>query len=276
MTKDGLEAQDKRLRDFLEGYGSLVVAFSGGLDSVLLLAVAHDVLGDRMLAVTAVSPIYPRRERAAAEALARALGVRFLQIETGDVARADFAANPPERCYLCKRELFGKLREIARKEKMAYVADGANADDLNDYRPGMRAARELGVVSPLVEAGLTKEDIRALSKRLGLATWDKASSACLASRIPYGEPITREKLAMIEAAEEFLEALGFRQVRVRHHGNVARIEVAPDEIERLASAAVRERVVHKLREIGYHYVCLDAEGYRTGSLNEVLPRDGTT
>jgi len=276
MTKDGLEAKDKRLRDFLEGYGSLVVAFSGGLDSSLLLAAAHDVLGDRMLAVTAVSPIYPRRERAAAEALARALGVRFLQIETGDVARADFAANPPERCYLCKRELFGKLREIARKEKMAYVADGANADDLNDYRPGMRAARELGVVSPLVEAGLTKEDIRALSKRLGLATWDKASSACLASRIPYGEPITREKLAMIEAAEEFLEALGFRQVRVRHHGNVARIEVAPDEIERLASAAVRERVVHKLREIGYHYVCLDAEGYRTGSLNEVLPRDGTT
>jgi len=276
MTKDGLEAKDKRLRDFLEGYGSLVVAFSGGLDSSLLLAVAHDVLGDRMLAVTAVSPIYPRRERAAAEALARALGVRFLQIETGDVARADFAANPPERCYLCKRELFGKLREIARKEKMAYVADGANADDLNDYRPGMRAARELGVVSPLVEAGLTKEDIRALSKRLGLATWDKASSACLASRIPYGEPITREKLAMIEAAEEFLEALGFRQVRVRHHGKVARIEVAPDEIERLASAAVRERVVHKLREIGYHYVCLDAEGYRTGSLNEVLPRDGTT
>ena len=275
MTTDGLEAKEKRLRDFLGECGSLVVAFSGGLDSALLLEVAHEVLGERVLAATAVSAIYPRKERAAAEAFARALGVRLVTVETDELGMADFARNTPERCYVCKRALFGRLREIARREDMAYVADGANADDEKDYRPGMRAARELGVVSPLMEAGLTKADVRALSKRLGLATWDKGPSTCLATRVPYGEVITREKLAMIEAAEEFLGELGFRQARVRHHGAVARIEVAADEIERLASGGVREGVVHKLKAIGYHYVCLDAEGYRTGSLNEVLPRDET-
>lgn len=273
MSKDALEAKYDRLRDSLAGYGSLLVAYSGGLDSSLLLKVSHDVLGDRVLAVTALSPTYPGQERAAAEALARALGVRLVTVETDELAIAGFADNPPERCYFCKSELFGELQAIARDEAIAYVADGSNADDVDDYRPGMQAACELGVVSPLKDAGLTKEDIRALSKRLGLATWDKPASACLASRFPYGEAITREKLGMVEAAESFLKELGFRQVRVRHHGTIARIEVAPEAIERLASPAVRAQVVHRLTEIGYHYVTLDCRGYRTGSLNEVL-QDG--
>jgi uncharacterized protein len=272
MSEDGLEAKYERLQELVRGYGSLLVAFSGGLDSSLLLKVARDALGDRVLAVTALSPTYPSKEHAAAEALARALGVRLIAVETDELAIAGYAENPPERCYFCKSELFGELQAIARREGIAYVADGTNADDRGDYRPGMQAASELGVVSPLCEAGLTKADIRALSKRLGLPTWDKPSSACLASRFPYGEAITREKLAMVEAAEDFLKELGFRQVRVRHHGEIARIEVEPDEIERLASSGVREQVVRKLTKLGYRYVTLDGRGYRTGSLNEALGR----
>jgi len=271
-----LEAKYDRLRDSLAGYGSLLVAYSGGLDSSLLLKVSHDVLGDRVLAVTALSPTYPGQERAAAEELAKGLGVRLVTVETDELQIVGFADNPPERCYFCKSELFGQLQAIARDEGIAYVADGSNADDVDDYRPGMQAACELGVVSPLKEAGLTKEDIRTLSKRLGLPTWDKPSSACLASRFPYGEAITREKLAMVEAAESFLGELGFRQVRVRHHGTIARIEVAPGAIERLASPAVRAQVVHRLTEIGYDYVTLDCRGYRTGSMNEVLPEAAGT
>ncbi len=283
MSADELETKYERLLDCLAGYGSLLVAYSGGLDSSLLVRVAHDVLGDRVLAVTVSGPIYPQRERAQAEELAREIGVRQVTIEADVLAIEGFAGNPPERCYVCKRELLGRLLEVAREEGIAQVADGANADDPGDYRPGMQAARELGIVSPLMEAGLTKADIRALSKRLGLPTWEMPSSACLASRIPYGDAITREKLAMVEAAEDFLRGLGFRQVRVRHHGDVARIEVAADrstdvrsadEIERLASAPVREQVVHRLTEIGYHYVTLDCRGYRTGSMNEVLPGNG--
>ena len=278
MIESGLEAKYARLQELVRGYGSLLVAFSGGLDSSLLLKVAHDALGDRVLAVTALSPTYPAEEHAAAEAVARSLGVRLVAIETDELAIAGFAENPPERCYFCKSELFGELQEIARREGIAYVADGTNADDRGDYRPGMQAACEFGVVSPLNEAGLTKADIRALSKHLGLPTWDKPSSACLASRFPYGEAITREKLAMVAAAEDFLRGLGFRQVRVRHHGDIARIEVAADrsgdEIERLAAPAVREQVVSRLTEIGYHYVTVDCRGYRTGSMNEVLAERG--
>ena len=271
MSPKNLDAKYTRLQELVRGYGSLLVAFSGGLDSSLLVKVAHDALGDRALAVTALSPTYPSKECEAARALAHELGVRLEQIETGELEIAGFADNPPERCYFCKSELFGQLQEIARREGIAHVADGTNADDTGDYRPGMQAACELGVVSPLLEAGLTKDDIRALSKRLGLPTWDKPAAACLASRFPYGEQITSEKLAMVEEAENYLKELGFRQVRVRHHGGIARIEVTPAEIERLASTAVRDEVVHKLEAIGYHYVTVDCRGYRTGSMNEVLP-----
>ena len=273
MTTDELNEKYERLRRLIDGYGSLLVAYSGGVDSTLLLKVAHDVLGDRVLAVTAASPTYPGAEQEAAVALAARLGVRQVTIETDELEIAGFADNPPERCYFCKGELFGQLQQIARAEGIAHVVDGANADDAGDYRPGMQAAGELGVVSPLLEAGLTKDDVRALSKRFGLETWDKPSAACLASRFPYGETITREKLAMVESAERFLTGLGFRQVRVRHHGTIARIEVAPDEIERLASAAVRDQVTRALTDIGYSYVTIDCRGYRTGSLNEVLSQD---
>ena len=274
MSADELETKYERLLDCLAGYGSLLVAYSGGLDSSLLVRVAHDVLGDQVLAVTVSGPIYPQRERAQGEELAREIGVRQVTIEADVLAIEGFAGNPPERCYACKRELLGRLLEVALEEGIAQVADGANADDPGEHRPGMRATRELGIVSPLMEVGLTKADIRALSKRLGLPTWEMPSSACLASRIPYGDAITREKLAMVEAAEDFLKDLGFRQVRVRHHGEIARIEVLPGEIERLASAPVREQVVHRLTEIGYHYVTLDCRGYRTGSMNEVLAESG--
>jgi uncharacterized protein len=271
MTNADLKAKSDRLRDLLRGYGSLLVAFSGGVDSTFLLKVARDVLGDRVMAVTATSPTYPARERDRAADLAAQIGVRQMLIDTDELAIAGFADNPPERCYFCKGELFGELLEIARREGFAYVADGANADDVGDWRPGMRAARELGVVSPLLEAGLTKDDVRTLSKQLGLPTWNLPSFACLASRIPYGDEITEAKLHMIEAAEACLRDLGFRQVRVRHHGDIARIEVEPDEIERLAASGVREQVAERLSKIGYRYVTLDCRGYRTGSMNEALP-----
>jgi len=270
VTTDELIEKYERLRGFIHGHGSLLVACSGGVDSGLLVKVAHEVLGDRLLAVTAVGPIYPEREAAEAEAFAAALGVRHLRVEVDALAVEGFSENPPERCYLCKRALYGRLLEIARAEGLAHVADGAHADDPREHRPGLKAARELGVVSPLMEAGLTKAEVRALSKRLGLPTSDLPSGACLATRIPYGEAITPAKLRMIDAAEEFVKGLGFAQVRVRHHGEVARIEVTSDEIERLASKPVREQVVRGLGEIGYHYVALDCGGYRSGSMDEIL------
>ncbi|MBI2864264.1 MAG: ATP-dependent sacrificial sulfur transferase LarE [Chloroflexi bacterium] len=250
--------------------GSVVVAYSGGVDSTFLVAVAHEVLGSNAVAVVAASPTYPQSEVDAAKDLSSQLGIRCLLIETHELEDPDFSANSPYRCFHCKSELFTRLREIADREGMAFVVDGSNHDDLGDFRPGRQAASKLGVRSPLCEAGLTKAEIRALSHRLGLPTWDKPSLACLSSRFPYGTPITLDVLARIAAAEDYLRSLGFRQLRVRHHDTIARIEVPPESIPGFLDPDVRTGIVEKFKQIGYSYVTLDLAGYRTGSMNEVL------
>ncbi len=258
------------LKKNLEKTDGLAVAFSGGVDSTFLLKVASDVLGDRVIAVTARSSTFPEREFREAEEFARKTGVRQIVVESEELAIPGFADNPADRCYFCKRELFGKVIETARQNGIRIVADGTNVDDGGDYRPGMKAEEELHVASPLREAGMTKADIRELSREMGLPTWDKQAFACLASRFPYGEKITREKLAMVDKAEQFLLDLGFREVRVRHHGNLARIEVGPAEIRRFYDETFMKKVYDALIEAGFTYVALDMKGYRTGSMNETL------
>ena len=269
-TASGIEARLGELKTILKDMGRVVVAYSGGVDSSLLLRVAADVLGKGVYAVIAASPTYPDREIRAARALARRLKVRHEVIATKEMDNPAFTANPPLRCYHCKRELMTEIRTIADREGIAVIVDGQNADDVGDYRPGARAAAELGVRSPLQEAGLTKADIRTLSKRLGLPTWNKPAMACLASRFPYDTPITAEALLRVEKAEAVLSKLGFGHLRVRHHDTIARIEVPADEIVKIARPAMRGRIVAALRKIGYAYVTLDLSGYRTGSMNETL------
>jgi len=248
--------------------GSVVVGYSGGVDSTLLLSVAHEQLGDKAIAVTAISPSLPREELEQAIRMAQEIGTQHLLIDSDEVDDPDYIANSPDRCYYCKLLRFDELLRIARRRNFTYVVDGCNRDDLKDHRPGMRAGQELGVRSPLMEAGLTKGNIRALSRKLGLPTWDKPSAACLASRIPYGTPITEERLTQIDEAERFLHSLGIAQARVRHHGDIARIEVEAESLPVLLEN--RSQVVNRLHELGFAYVTADLKGYRSGSMNETL------
>ena len=256
-----------RLRTILADTGGCVIGFSGGVDSTLLFAVAAEVLGDRALAVTATSKTYPERELNEARELAVRIGGRHLVIVSEELDIPEFRDNPRNRCYYCKKELFGKLRAIADQEGVGYVLDGTNIDDAGDHRPGRIAAEELLVRSPLEEAGFTKQDIRDLSREMGLPTWDKPAFACLSSRFPYGTAITPERVGQVGLAEESLRGLGFRTLRVRYHGSVARIELGEQEFER-ATGALRDEVVRLVKEAGFTYVALDLQGYRAGAMNE--------
>jgi uncharacterized protein len=260
----------KKLKEILKKYGGLLVAYSGGVDSSLLLKVAHDVLGDNVLAVIAKSETYPEEEGNAAVKYARKLGVRYKIIHTKEFNDERFISNPPERCYYCKKELFSQLSAIAKKEGIKYVADGSNVSDLSDFRPGTNASREYGIKSPLREAGFTKDDIRKLSKELKLPTWNKPQLACIASRIPYGTRITKDILKRIEKGEKYLRSLGLKQVRVRHHGNLARIEVDKCDLISLIEKGIADKIDKKFKSLGYNYVTIDLAGYRTGSMNEIL------
>jgi uncharacterized protein len=269
-TSDALACKAERLHAILAGYQSILVAFSGGVDSAYLAVAAYRILGPRALAVTADSPSYPDSHRRLALGIAGQFGFAHEVIHTAELDRPEYRANPANRCYYCKDELYRNLSAIARDRGFAVVVDGNNADDRGDYRPGRQAAREHGVRSPLDEAELTKDDIRALARDAGLASWDEPASACLSSRIPYGQEVTDERLRQIERAEDVVRELGFRVFRVRHHDTVARLEIARAEMPRALDPDINATLVAALKALGYQYVSLDLQGYRLGSLNEAL------
>jgi uncharacterized protein len=257
-----VETKLAQLKSLLRDLGSVLVAYSGGVDSTFVASLSHEILGERALAVTACSPIFSPQEIGQARSLAQHLSLRHVLIETNQLDDPSFVANDPQRCYHCKRELCQRLISIANEEGLAYIADGTNHDDQEDFRPGSKATAEFGVRSPLLEVGLTKEEIRILSRGMGLPNWDKPPSPCLATRLPHGTPITRDLLALIDRAEQSLAALGLSEFRVRHHGPIARIEASPEDMGLLADKKIRLRAVAELHDLGYIYVTLDLAGYR--------------
>jgi uncharacterized protein len=270
MDHNNATRKKERLIHLVRDAGSMLVAFSGGVDSSLLLAMAHEILGNDVLAATAISDIYPVRENEAASKFTSERGIEHIVFGSEEMSLPYFVLNGPDRCYHCKKSLFQKLIQIAEERGIERVAHGANVDDLEDYRPGLRAAAEMGIMAPLLDAGLRKQDIRFLSKEKGFSQWNKPAVACLATRIPYGSPITAEKLKVIEEAEGFLFERGVRQCRVRHHGSVARIEMESSELGIIMRDDVREAIVRKFREIGFLHIAVDLEGYVSGSMNREL------
>ena len=267
---DELHKKKQRLETFLRELSSVVVAFSSGVDSTFLLKIAHDVLGENAVAVTARSCSFPAREFNEAKAFCESEGIKQIIVESDELSIEGFSQNPKNRCYLCKRELFTKFRRAAEERGISHIVEGSNVDDMGDYRPGMIAVAELNIKSPLREAGLTKAEIRQLSKEIGLPTWDKPSFACLSSRFVYGETITKEKLSMIERAEQKLLDLGFHQVRVRIHGNIARIEIERSDFDKIVQPEIADTLNQYLHELGFPYVTLDLGGYQMGSMNKTL------